>query len=108
MSGNPSEKVEVNEEFIAIVEKVKRALNEMVATHPFNPELPTIVVVDTSLRQTGGFIYQMDGKIPRFIAFYSRNRPDAERKIFIGSCHIEILGFGGLLQAFFSMFQYNI
>ena len=105
MSGNPSEKVEVNEEFIAMVEKVKRALNEMVATHPFNPELPTIVVVDTSLRQTGGFIYQMDGKIPRFIAFYSRNRPDAERKIFIGSCHIEILGFGGLLQAFFSMFQ---
>ena len=105
MSGNPSEKVEVNEEFIAMVEKVKRALNEMVATHPFNPELPTIVVVDTSLRQTGGFIYQMDGKIPRFIAFYSRNRPDSERKIFIGSCHIEILGFGGLLQAFFSMFQ---
>ena len=105
MVGNPSDKIEVNQEFIDEVEKVKRALNEMVATHPFDPELPTIVVVDTSLKQTGGFIYQMDGKIPKFIAFYSRNRVDAERKIFIGSCHIEILGFGGLLQAFFTMFQ---
>ena len=105
MSGNPSDPIEVNQEFIAEVDKVKRALNEMVATHPFDPDLPTVVVVDTSLKQTGGFIYQMDGKTPKFIAFYSRNRVDAERKIFIGSCHIEILGFGGLLQAFFSMFQ---
>ena len=105
MAGNPQDTITVNEEFINEVDKVKRALNEMVATHPFDPNLPTIVVVDTSLKQTGGFIYQMDGKIPKFIAFYSRNRVDAERKIFIGSCHIEILGFGGLLQAFFSMFQ---
>ena len=105
MIGNPQDAIVVNEEFKNEVDKVKRALNEMVATHPFDPELPTIVVVDTSLKQTGGFIYQMDGKIPKFIAFYSRNRVDAERKIFIGSCHIEVLGFGGLLQAFFSMFQ---
>ena len=105
MVGNPSDKIVVNEEFINEVEKVKRALNEMVATYPFDPNLPTVVVVDTSVNQTGGFIYQMDGKIPKFIAFYSRNRVDAERKIFIGSCHIEILGFGGLLQAFFTMFQ---
>ena len=105
MVGNPQEQIVIDEKFINEVEKVKRALSEMVATHPFDPKLPTIVVVDTSVNQTGGFIYQMDGKVPKFIAFYSRNRIDAERKIFIGSCHIEILGFGGLLQAFFSMFQ---
>ena len=105
MIGCPQEQIRIDEKFIEEVEKVKRALGEMVATHPFDPELPTIVVVDTSVNQTGGFIYQMDGKVPKFIAFYSRSRVDAERKIFIGSCHIEILGFGGLLQAFFSMFQ---
>ena len=105
MSGNGSDPVVCDAELIHEVERVKRALKEMVATHPFNPELPTVVVVDTSLQQTGGFIYQMDGKVPKFIAFYSRNRVDAERKIFIGSCHIEVLGFGGLLQAFFPMFK---
>ena len=105
MSGNPSEAVEVNEEFVNEVNRVKRALDEMVRIHPFDPNLPTVVVVDTSLKQTGGFIYQMDGKIPRFTGFYSNNRPDKDRKIFIGSCHMEVLGFGGLLQAYFSMFQ---
>ena len=105
MAGNSSELIKIDEEFIKEVDLVKRALNEMVATHPFDPHLPTIVVVDTSVKQTGGFIYQMDGRVPKFIAFYSRNRIDAERKIFIGSCHIEVLGFGGMLQAFFKMFQ---
>ena len=105
MSGPGSELVKCDEELIYEVEKVKRALKEMVATNPFDPELPTVVVVDTSVHQTGGFIYQMDGKMPKFIAFYSRNRADAERKIFISSCHLEILGFGGLLQAFFPMFK---
>ena len=105
MVGAPQEAIVVNEEFIREVDKVKRALNELVATHPFDPYLPTVVVVDTSVKQTGGFIYQMDGKIPKFIGFYSRNRVDAERKIYIGSCHIEVLGFGGLLQAYFTMFQ---
>ena len=105
MAGNSSELIKIDEEFTKDVEKVKRALNELVATHPFDPELPTVVVVDTSLKQTGGFIYQMDGRVPKFVAFYSRNRIDAERKVFIGSCHIEVLGFGGMLQAFFCMFQ---
>ena len=85
MAGNPQELIGIDEKFVNEVEKVKRALGEMVATHPFNPKLPTVVVVDTSVNQTGGFNYQMDGKVPKFIAFYSRNRVDAERKTAINN-----------------------
>ena len=104
MSGAKSEKLVQTAELEEAFNRVKRALGELTRTHPFDPDLETIVVVDTSLHQTGGFIYQIgkDG-IPRLIAFFSRARKDAERAVPLSSCHMEIIGAKCMCMAFYPM-----
>ena len=100
--GDGAEKIEYNEILSEAFARVKKALTELTNVHPFNPDLPTIIVVDTSLYQTGGFIYQTEGKENKIIGFYSRTRKNIERKIPLSSCHFEIVGALTLVMAYMS------
>ena len=100
--GDGAEKVEPNEAVVEAFARVKRALKELTHLHPFNPDLPTVIVVDTSLHQTGGFIYQTDDKEHKIIGFYSRTRKNVERKVPLSSCHFEIVGALTLVMAYIS------
>ena len=104
MSGAKGDKLVQTAELEEAFNRVKKALGELTRTHPFDPELETILVVDTSLHQTGGFLYQIgpDG-IPRIIAFFSRPRKVTERAIPLSSCHMEIIGAKCMCIAFYPM-----
>ena len=80
-------------------EKAKMALNELADLHPFDPELKTVLVVDTSKVATGGFIYQLAEDGPRLIQFFNRARRDKERKRPLSSCHMELLGLKSMVIA---------
>ena len=104
MSGAKADKLVQTAELEEAFNRVKRALGELTRTHPFDPDLQTVVVVDTSLLQTGGFLYQIgrDGA-PKMIAFFSRTRKDAERAVPLSSCHMEIIGAKCMCIAFYPM-----
>ena len=104
MSGAKGDKLVQTEELEEAFNRVKRALGELTRTHPFDPELETVLVVDTSLHQTGGFMYQIGTNgIPRMVAFFSRTRKDAERAVPLSSCHMEIIGAKCMCIAFYPM-----
>ena len=74
MSGAKGDKLEQTEELRLAFERVKKALGELTRTHPFHPDLETVMVVDTSIHQTGGFMYQIGQEgHPRMVAFFSRS-----------------------------------
>ena len=104
MSGGKAEKLVQTAELEEAFNRVKKALGELTRTHPFDPDLQTVVVVDTSLHQTGGFMYQIgrDGA-PKMIAFFSRTRKDTERAVPLSSCHMEIIGAKCMCIAFYPM-----
>ena len=79
--------------------KVMRALDELTELHPYDPLLPSVIVVDTSKTATGGFLYQNGPKGPKLINFFSRTRRDKERKTPLSSCHMEILGLKAMICA---------
>ena len=104
MSGAKGEKLIQTPELKEAFNRVKRALGELTRTHPFDPELQTVLVVDTSIHQTGGFIYQIGTNgAPRMVAFFSRTRKDAERAVPLSSCHMEIIGAKCMCIAFYPM-----
>ena len=80
-------------------ERAKMALDELSDLHPFEPELKTVLVVDTSKVATGGFIYQLAEDGPRLIQFFNRARRDKERKRPLSSCHMELLGLKSMVVA---------
>ena len=84
---------------IADFNKVMKALGELSETYPFECDLETVVVVDTSKLATGGLIYQIkDGK-PRIVSFFSRTRKDMERKFQFSSCNFEAIGACAILKS---------
>ena len=104
MSGAKGDKLEQTEELRLAFERVKKALGELTRTHPFHPDLETVMVVDTSIHQTGGFMYQIGQEgHPRMVAFFSRSRRDEERKVPLSSCHMEIIGAKCMCIAFYPM-----
>ena len=78
--------------------RIQKAMDELTVLHPFDPELPSVIVVDTSKVATGGFLYQQSDKGPKLITFFSRTRRDKERKIPISSCHMELLGLKSMVS----------
>ena len=101
MSGESSEKLIITPQLKEDFQRVKLALKELTALHPFFPSRETIMVVDTSLHQTGGFMYQInEAGRPVIVGFFSRTRKDHERKIPLSSCHIEILGAKAFVTAY--------
>ena len=104
MSGAKGDKLIQTAELEEAFNRVKKALGELTRTHPFDPELQTVMVVDTSIHQTGGFMYQIGTNgAPRMVAFFSRTRKDEERKIPLSSCHMEIIGAKCMCIAFYPM-----
>ena len=104
MAGEPKEKVEKTPELEKAFEKAKRALMELSRTHPFNPKLDTVMVVDTSLLHTGGFIYQINSSgDPQLTGFFSRSRTPKEQKLPRSSCMMELLGLLAFVTAYLDM-----
>lgn len=103
--GDNKEKVVWTEELKREFQRVKLALDELSELHPFESELETVVVVDTSKTATGGFVYQIGQEGPQLVAFYRRTRRDKERKIPISSCHMEMLGLKCLIWALLPMLK---
>ena len=95
----PAELIDWTPELIADFNKVMKALGELSETYPFECDLETVVVVDTSKLATGGLIYQIkDGK-PRIVSFFSRTRKDMERKFQFSSCNFEAIGACAILKS---------
>ena len=104
MSGESAEKIEKTPELEIAFEKAKRALKELSRTHPFNPKLDTVMVVDTSLLHTGGFIYQINASgNPQLTGFFSRSRTPKEQKLPRSSCMMELLGLLAFVTAYLDM-----
>ena len=95
----PAEKMVWTPELINKFNLIKEALKELSETYPFDPNLETVITVDTSKIATGGLIYQIkDGK-PRLVAFFSRSRKDIERKFQFSSCNFEAIGACAILKS---------
>ena len=97
--GSLKEKLEWTSELTIEFERVMKALNELTELHPFDPDLTSVIVVDTSKVATGGFLYQHGPNGPRLVQFFSRTRRDKERKTPLSSCHMEILGLKAMVCA---------
>ena len=105
MNGNGKDRITWTDELTSAYYRVQKALQELVRLYPFEPELQTVMVVDTSKEATGGFIYQVHKDGPRLISFFSRTRKDKERKITLSSCHIELLGLKVMTLAFIPLLR---
>lgn len=105
ISGNGKDRVVWTNELREAFRRVQKALREIVHVHPFDPELQTVMVVDTSKVATGGFIYQIGKKGPQLVSFFSRTRKDRERKITLSSCHIELMGLKVMVLAFIPLLR---
>ena len=92
-------------ELILAFKKIQAALKELYDLHPFDPTLQTILIVDTSKIATGGFMYQSGPQGPRLITFFSRSRKEAERKIPLSSCYMELTGMKSMVIALLPMLQ---
>ena len=103
--GSLKEKLIWTEELKQEFHKVMRALDELAELHPYDPLLPSVIVVDTSKTATGGFLYQNGPKGPRLISFFSRTRRDKERKTPLSSCHMEILGLKAMVCALYELLR---
>lgn len=104
MSGETAEKIAKTPELELAFEKAKRALTELSRTHPFNQKLDTVMVVDTSLLHTGGFLYQVNAAgNPQLTGFFSRSRTPKEQKLPRSSCMMELLGLLAFVTAYLDM-----
>ena len=104
MSGDAAEKIDKTAELENAFGKAKKALTELSRTHPFNPKLDTVMVVDTSLVHTGGFIYQINpAGNPQLTGFFSRSRTPKEQKLPRSSCMMELLGLLAFVTAYMDM-----
>ena len=93
------------EPLILAFKRVQAALKELYDLHPFDPNLQTILIVDTSKIATGGFMYQTGPQGPQLITFFSRSRKDTERKIPLSSCYMELTGIKAMTVALLPMLQ---
>ena len=103
--GNLKEKLEWTDELRNEFAKVMKALDELSELHPFDPLLPSVLVVDTSKTATGGFLYQNGPNGPQLVSFFSRTRRDKERKTPLSSCHMEILGLKAMVCALYELLR---
>ena len=103
--GSLKEKLVWTDELRNEFKKVMRALDELAELHPFDPLLPSVIVVDTSKTATGGFLYQNGPQGPRLVSFFSRTRRDKERKTPLSSCHMEILGLKAMVCALYELLR---
>ena len=104
MAGDAAEKIEKTPELEEAFNRARKALTELSRTHPFNPKLDTVMVVDTSLLHTGGFIYQINAEgNPQLTGFFSRSRTPKEQKLPRSSCMMELLGLLAFVTAYLDM-----
>ena len=105
VKGQQNELVKWTDDLRNEFHKALKALDELSELHPFEPAAPTVLVVDTSLIATGGFMYQIGPEGPKLIQFFSRTRRDKERKTPISSCHMEMLGLKAMIHSFIEMLR---
>ena len=78
--------------------KAKAALKELCALTPFDENKPAYVLVDSSAKGVGAILYQKSNGVNQICEFFSRKRPDEERKNKVGSCVLELAGMIGSLH----------
>ena len=79
--------------------RAKAALKELCALTPYDATRESYVLVDSSATGVGAILYQkQDNGSNKVVEFYSRKRPDAERKNKVGSCILELAGMCGALH----------
>ena len=105
IKGQSNELVKWTDELRNEFKRALKALDELSELYPFEPAAQTVLVVDTSLIATGGFMYQVSEDGPKLIQFFSRTRRDKERKTPISSCHMEMLGLKAMIHAFIEMLR---
>ncbi|CAG5082026.1 Oidioi.mRNA.OKI2018_I69.PAR.g10017.t1.cds [Oikopleura dioica] len=94
-------KIVWTEEAKEAIKMAKKAMDELTELTPFDEDKQQYIVVDSSAKGTGAILFQkelVDGKeINRVVEFYSRKRPDSERKYTASSCMLETAGLVGAL-----------
>ena len=78
--------------------KSKSALKELCTLTPYDETKQAFILVDSSKQGVGAILYQKHDGINQVVEFYSRKRPDAERKFRVGSCILELAGMTGALH----------
>ena len=91
-TGDIAEKINWTVELVDSFNKSKKALSELAKIYPFDPNLDTIVIMDTSILATGAILYQKGVRNRRIIGFFSKKRADLQRKNYVGSCILELSG----------------
>ena len=78
--------------------RAKAALKELTELRPYDENKPAYVLVDSCDRGIGAILYQKHEGKNNVVEFFSRKRPDRERKTKFGSCILELSGMIGALH----------
>ena len=81
-------------------QKAKMALDELTALTPYDRNKVAYIMVDSSKDGVGAILFQKDAvtQTNNVVEFYSRKRPDAERKYDCSSCVLETAGMVGAVN----------
>jgi hypothetical protein len=94
-------KITWTEESLKALELARQSMDKLVELTPFDASKRAFVVVDSSADGSGAILFQKDESTDpptnRVCEFYSRKRPDAERKFKASSCMLETAGAVGAL-----------
>ncbi|CBY06723.1 unnamed protein product [Oikopleura dioica] len=94
-------KIQWSTESERALERAKESMNQLVELTPFEAKKQAYVVVDSSADGCGAILFQKDESTEpptnKVCEFYSRKRPDAERKFKASSCMLECAGAIGAL-----------
>jgi hypothetical protein len=94
-------KITWTEESLKALELARQSMDKLVELTPFDASKRAFVVVDSSADGSGAILFQKDESTEpptnRVCEFYSRKRPDAERKFKASSCMLETAGAVGAL-----------
>ncbi|CBY08351.1 unnamed protein product [Oikopleura dioica] len=101
LDGDGKTKIDWTEEADKALSLAKNSMDKLVELTPFDAKKRAYIVVDSSADGCGAILFQKDDStdppVNRVCEFYSRKRPDAERKFKASSCMLETSGAVGCL-----------
>jgi hypothetical protein len=101
LDGDGKTKIEWTAEAENALNLARNSMDKLVELTPFDSKKRAFIVVDSSADGCGAILFQKDESTDpptnRVCEFYSRKRPDAERKFKASSCMLETAGAVGCL-----------
>ncbi|CAG5076906.1 Oidioi.mRNA.OKI2018_I69.PAR.g8583.t1.cds [Oikopleura dioica] len=98
LDGDGKVKINWTEESEEALELAKKSMDKLMELTPFDAKKKAYIVVDSSADGCGAILFQKDENGKNVVCeFYSRKRPDAERKFKASSCMLETAGMIGAL-----------